>query len=318
MDKDYRQLKLWQGILILASAALIIFVISPRFLSSFGLYGTLLAELLMLAAALVLVTLFKGNPKEVFPVKKPAGVGIFGTVLMWVGTLLAEMTLTLILAIFFPQQIMGVSAGLSMQMTDVPFLVAVLIIAVTPAVCEEAVFRGAFLSSLNPGRHKWGAILITGVIFGMFHGSIFRFLPTAIGGIVMAYILVESGNMFYNSFFHFVNNLLPTVLLFGMQGIYDKIGLWDMQGSQSMLAAQGSSMFMVSAGMYMMICAAAPSCFYIGNYLLHSHTPGYKDRLFPSGKAGTVIALIVASALLFFAGIVLMAFGIIKTGLSLQ
>lgn len=317
MNKDYKQLKLWQGLLVLVLSALIIFVIAPHFLSPFGLYGTLLAELLMLAVVLILVALFKGDPKEVFPVKKPTGTGVFGTVLMWIGAILVELTLTLILAIFFPQQIMGVNAGLSMGMTGVPFFAAVLIIAITPAICEEAVFRGAFLRSLNPAKYKWGAILFTGVIFGMFHGSAFRFIPTAIGGIVMAYILIESESMFYNCFFHFINNLLPVILLFGMQGVYEKTGLWEVQGSQNMMGMQGSYMFMASAGIYMMLCAAAPSCLYIGNYLLHSHTPGYRNKLFPSGKPGIVIALIVTSAVLFLSGAVLFVNGIIKTGLSL-
>lgn len=317
MYKNYKQIKLWQGLVVLVSAALIIFVVSPKALAPFGLYGTLLAEWLMLASALLLVLVFKGNPKELFPVKKPSAGGVFGTILMWVGALLIEMTLVLLLSIFFPERILNVNIGLSTQMVNVPFIAAFLIVAVTPAVCEEAVFRGVFLRSLNPEKHKWAAIMICAAVFGIFHGDPIRFVPTAIGGAVMAYILLESGNMIYNGLFHFINNLLPIVLLFGMSGVYEKLGVWNSQGTLDMTAVQGSYTFVLSAGLYMMMCAAAPSCLYIGNYLLHSKIPGYRDKLFPSGKPGVVITLIVTSGLLFLGGAALLLIGIMSMPVTL-
>ena len=306
MDKNYKQLKVWQGLAVLASAAVVIFIVSPGLLSPFGIYGSLLAEWLMLAAALGLVLAFRGNPRELFPFRKPAGVGIFGTVLMWVGAFLVEMTLVLLVSILFPEEIQGVNAGLSSEMLNIPFLAALLIIAVTPAICEEIVFRGIFLKSLKPQKYKWAAILISGAIFGAFHGDVFRFIPTAVGGVVLAWILLESGNMFYNCFFHFINNLLPIILLFGMKDVYAQLGAWNAAGYQS------KSLPMMSAGLYMMMCAAAPACLYIGNYLLHSRTPGYRDKLFPKGRPGTVIGLIAISAALFLCGAGLMLYGFIS------
>lgn len=312
MYKDYKQIKLWQGVLVLGLAAVIIFVAAPVFLRPLGMYGTLLAEWLMLAVTLVLVLAFGSRPGELIPLKRPTGSGIFGTLLMWVGAFLVEITLILILSIFFPEDILSVNAGLSESLVSIPFWAAFLIIAVTPAVCEEVVFRGVFLKSLNPQKHKWAAIAICGVIFGIFHGDVFRFVPTAIGGVVMAYILLESGNMFYNCFFHFINNLLPVILLFSMKDVYKDVyenvhkgmEVWSTPGYQETLVT--------SVGVYMIMCAAAPGCLYIGNYLLHSHTPGYREKLFPSGKPGTVIALIIISVLLFLVGTILTVYGLIR------
>lgn len=312
MNKDYKQIKLWQGLVVLISAALIIFLISPKVLSSFGLYGSLLAEWFMLVVALLLVMIFKGNLKALFPIKKPSPSGMFGTVLIWVGSFLIEITLILLLTIFFPQQILGVNAGLSSQMTDVSFIAALLIIAVTPAICEEVVFRGVFLNSLKPYKYKWAAILVSGCIFGIFHGNVFRFVPTAIGGVVMAYILLESGNMIYNCFFHFINNLLPVIILFSMSGVYEKLGVWGAENTLDMQGVSSGYAIMMSAGLYMMMSAAAPSCLYIGNYLLHSRTPGYRDKLFPSGKPGIVILLIVSTVGLLIGGLALLVLGIIN------
>ncbi|HAX52667.1 type II CAAX endopeptidase family protein [Muricomes intestini] len=303
MYKDYKQIKFWQGLLVVVLAAVIIFIIAPVFLAPIGMYGTLLAEWMMLAVTLGLVMAFGHRPGDLLPLKKPSGAGVFGTLLMWVGAYLVEMTLILVLSIFFPEDILDVNAGLSQAMVDIPFLAAFLIIAVTPAICEEVVFRGVFLKSLNSREHKWMAILICGIIFGLFHGNVFRFIPTAIGGAVMAYILLESENMFYNCFFHFINNLLPVLLLFSMKNIYKNMEMWNGQGYQPMPAA--------SAGVYMMMCAAAPSCLYIGNYLLHSKTPGYRDKLFPRGKQAPAIILVVISSTLFLAGAGLTLYGIV-------
>lgn len=307
MGENDKQFRVWHGIAALILAAAVIFVVSPILAGRIGLYGTLIGEWLMLAAVVLLAVFSKRNPQIIFPFRKPTGAGIFGTVLMWVGSFLVEMTLVLCISIFFPEKVIGGNAGLSFVMLSVPFWAAVLIIAVTPAVCEEAVFRGVFFQSLNPKKNKWAAILISGAIFGAFHGDAVRFVPTAIGGVVMAYIMLESGSMFYNCLFHFINNLLPLVLLFGMKDMYTQMGGYDV-GSVQM-----GSMSVASAGIYMAMCAIAPACLYIGNYLLHSNIPGYRDTLFPSGRPGTVIALITVSAFLFIAGIVLAAVGLVGT-----
>ena len=44
------------------------------------------------------------------------------------------------------------------------------VIAVTPAICEELAFRGFILSGLRRMGHKWGAIVLTSVFFGLAHG----------------------------------------------------------------------------------------------------------------------------------------------------
>ena len=61
-------------------------------------------------------------------------------------------------------------------------------------------------------RKEWLVVLIMGIYFGLFHANPLRFLPTAILGAVMSYIMLETENMVYSSAFHMINNLLPMVL----------------------------------------------------------------------------------------------------------
>jgi len=83
-----------------------------------------------------------------------------------------------------------------------------LLLAVTPAICEETVFRGVLLGgtrSLTP----WRAILLNGLVFGAFHlsfGTAFRFLPTAWLGIVIAWAVWRTGSLWVGALMHFLNN----------------------------------------------------------------------------------------------------------------
>ena len=172
-SKVKKPLKIWQGVLTLLVSAIILFVAAPILLSPFGMYGSLLGELLLLGVAVGAVLLFRGDLREVFPLKKPHFSGIAGTILIWVGTFLCEMVLLLILSLFFPEQILEVNDGLSSSIAAGPFLLSFVTVAISPAICEEALFRGTFVSSLRGRLGKWAVLLISGCIFGMFHGDVF-------------------------------------------------------------------------------------------------------------------------------------------------
>jgi len=86
------------------------------------------------------------------------------------------------------QEMQGVFAGLA------PWKIFV-VGALSPAIFEELVFRGAFLGLLRRvGSTHW-AVLTTAVFFGLIHLSIFRFVPTAALGVVLALLVVRSGSI---------------------------------------------------------------------------------------------------------------------------
>ena len=145
--KVKKPLKIWQGVLTLLVSAVILFVAAPILLSPFGMYGSLLGELLLLGVAVGAVLLFHGDLREVFLLKKPHFSGIAGTILIWVGTFLCEMVLLLILSLFFPEQILEVNDGLSSSIAAGPFLLSFVTVAISPAICEELCF-GEHLSAV--------------------------------------------------------------------------------------------------------------------------------------------------------------------------
>ena len=124
----------------------------------------------------------------------------------------------------------------------------------------------------------------------------------------MGYLLWETGNMCYNMLFHFINNALPVILLYAMQGVYSRMELY----MEVQTLAQGAQDMLPAVGMYLMMASAAPGAIYIGNYLIHAKTPGYRTKLFPSGKPGLVIGLILGSLFLFAAGVACFLISIVR------
>ena len=57
------------------------------------------------------------------------------------------------------------------------FALALLLTAVSPAICEEALFRGPILRGLRTRFSAVGSAILTGLLFGLFHGDVWRFIP---------------------------------------------------------------------------------------------------------------------------------------------
>ena len=210
---EKRHLRPWMAVLFVLAFALDIFVVSGFLGLWFGVWGTLLHELLLALLAVLLAALFRADLRRVFPFKWPRASKVAGTLILWLGTFLAAMAVTMLVSYFFPQEVLGAGQGVQDIVVSVPVLLALFLVALTPAVCEEMAFRGGFLGCLRGMKSKWAGILIVAVVFGAFHGSVWRMIPTAILGVALGYLLVETDNLFYSMLFHFVNNAVPVLLL---------------------------------------------------------------------------------------------------------
>ena len=96
------------------------------------------------------------------------------------------------------------------------FLLAVLVMALLPAVGEELLFRGFF----QPIFIQWTGkahlgIILTAILFSAFHMQIAAFFPRFLLGLAMGYFFYWTGNIAYSMLAHFVNNFV-TLLLAGL------------------------------------------------------------------------------------------------------
>lgn len=300
MEENRKKLRPYHGIILIILSAIVIFAISPVIGMELGLAGTLLSEILLLVMSIALVVIVKGDLKEVFPVKKPKIPILFGTLILWIASYLAATVLTSVMMLFFPEQIMGISQGLGEAFMSVSFLLSVIIVSMSPAVCEEAVFRGVVLNSFRSSMNKWPVILITGVIFGAFHGNIWRAIPTTLLGIMMGYIFIETGNMVYNAFFHLINNLIPLIFLFAMQKGMNRIP--NFMREQSAQIAQDTPLYAGTVGICLIYGSAIPFLLYVGNYLIHRGQPGYEYALFSKRDKNKALVLGIVSVLILAMG----------------
>lgn len=167
--------------------------------------GVVVQQLMILGVPLVVTWYMKSDCKTLFSVKKPAKGTVLAGVCLYVGTFCLEMLLTGILVKIFPTSAESVNASYEVLMEQ-PTLLIVLVMALMPAVGEEIFFRGFMYGGLkNKYGVKW-AIVISAVIFGAFHMSLVKLIPTAMLGACFAYIVYKSGSIYIGMALHFINN----------------------------------------------------------------------------------------------------------------
>jgi sodium transport system permease protein len=111
------------------------------------------------------------------------------------------------------------------HLEDTSLVVLLAVIAVSPAICEEILFRGAILSGLEKRLPAWLLIPVVGLLFGAFHLSIYRVLLT---GMVLTYVVWRTRSLWNGILLHCLFNAsavlmaserLPEKLLTGLRNL---------------------------------------------------------------------------------------------------
>jgi membrane protease YdiL (CAAX protease family) len=100
----------------------------------------------------------------------------------------------------------------------VDLLVNLLVIAVTPAICEEFIFRGALQRTvfrLKSNPHV--AIWLSAIIFSTIHFQFYGFIPRMLLGAAFGYIYFFTGSIWYAVFAHFLNNAFAVIAAYVLQ-----------------------------------------------------------------------------------------------------
>jgi sodium transport system permease protein len=98
------------------------------------------------------------------------------------------------------------------------------LVAFTPALCEEALFRGPILRGLRSRLGPLSAALVTGLLFGIFHVEISRILPTAVLGVLLSLIALQTGSILPAMLAHLLNNALLVIQAY--LGLDERMGEW--------------------------------------------------------------------------------------------
>jgi sodium transport system permease protein len=93
-----------------------------------------------------------------------------------------------------------------------PLVIDLAVLAVTPAICEEILFRGALMNAWQ-ARGKVIAIAATSIAFGLFHGWVYKFLPTTVLALLFGTVAWRARSIVPSMVAHFTNNALVVLLV---------------------------------------------------------------------------------------------------------
>ncbi len=87
----------------------------------------------------------------------------------------------------------------------------VLFLAVLPGIFEELAFRGVLLYGLHRRFRPIALCLVVGLVFGAFHMSIYRILPTGLIGVLLTAVALSTGSILPGMLIHIGNNALGVI-----------------------------------------------------------------------------------------------------------
>lgn len=130
------------------------------------------------------------------------------------------------------------------------------IIAISAGICEEVFFRGLLLSSYENEFGK-SAIVITAIMFGVFHFNPQNLLAPIILGVIFGYLVQVTGSIYAGIIGHIANNGIAVTLAYGInllnQRISELTNVTEVEVSQSITTKQLFAATMI-IGLIAVIC----------------------------------------------------------------
>jgi ABC-type Na+ efflux pump permease subunit/membrane protease YdiL (CAAX protease family) len=187
-----------------------------------------------LGASLLMIRLYKLNVRDALALR-PVKPVIWLAVLVAIpcGSIAAH-GLFKLLDVFIP-----VSRSMTEQfsqdlLTGIPGWQIYIFAAFIPAICEEIGFRGVLLHGLRKRFRPEVLTIVAGLIFGMFHFTLFRIAPTAFLGMVLTAVTLLTGSIFPGMLLHFGNNALG-VWASAHEISLDGLRWWEYTGTVAIL-----------------------------------------------------------------------------------
>lgn len=180
---------------------------------SFGYMGILVTQLMILLIPVLYALYTKKDMRKTFRLRKPGIWDIPGGIMMIIGAIIIGIILTSAASLIFREQA-GEMTDYTASFSGESFRVIFLLVAVAPAICEELMFRGFVLSALENKMGYKSAVIVAGIIFGIYHMNPVQSVTAAFIGIVICSAAYRSQSIIPGMVMHFVNNAISCVLSF--------------------------------------------------------------------------------------------------------
>lgn len=185
----------------------------------FGLPGFVATQAMLFLGLALLFSVMVGGPPpgRLLRLRRLTVTGVLKSLLLGLlGWALTHAMGSLI--IYLVTALGGKLPELYQSITQAPFLVAILVGALVPAICEEAAFRGYMLWNLRPVGPR-AAIVITAVLFGIMHMSLIRVVPLIVLGLLFSAAVQRTGSLLPGMIMHFLQNATALSLSYYVRSI---------------------------------------------------------------------------------------------------
>jgi hypothetical protein len=175
---------------------------------------TLFSEyILILVPVIVYVMVKKLDVKEVFRLNNPGLLPCLVIILIAIPASHAAETVNVVVLYFLslfgklPETPIPVPESIS------SLIVSLLVIAVTPAICEELLNRGIMMKAYE-SRGTMKAVVISSILFGVFHYNIMNLFGPILLGLLIGYYVVRTNSIFAGMLAHFLNNAYSMITVY--------------------------------------------------------------------------------------------------------
>ncbi len=196
------------------AVSLLLLMYAGSFLQiKYGLAGLFATQMILLAVPLFVVLYTRRDIRETYGFSGAGAQGFLGSALLGAGMFLVNLVIAAGMIRLFPDSAENMETAFAGIMGD-NVAAALFVIALAPAVCEELLFRGVVFHAVKAGHRVTAACAVTAVLFGCFHMSLVKFLPTGLMGLVLCIVVWQTGSIYPAMLMHFMNNALSVVISF--------------------------------------------------------------------------------------------------------
>lgn len=202
----------FNGMVFFALALVVMYYLGTYLQREDMMKGLLQTQLLIiLLPPLLILRIFKLKPNDIFRIRMPKLEQLAIVPFIAVSaSILVSLLMQFINTIYpFPDQYTEQLMGL-FKMSD-SLWVMLGVIALAPGICEEIMFRG-FLMRFFEGNSKKMAVVVSALLFAIFHLDPFRLIPTFLLGLILGYLTIRSGSIVNSMLSHTVNNSVAVLV----------------------------------------------------------------------------------------------------------
>jgi sodium transport system permease protein len=170
---------------------------------------------IFLGLSLLWVKRSGADPRETFSLRLPTRRGALALLLLVPGMLGVQLLLHKVLGVSWVpglEEFNRLMEAVMKQSATWPLALALVTLALAPAVCEEAAFRGVMLAGLARTGSRTVAVVGSALAFGLLHVHPVHALIAAVMGLLLGHATLRTRSLLAGVVLHFANNATSVLI----------------------------------------------------------------------------------------------------------